>query len=271
MGEWTDDTAMMLALGQSLSDRDGYDEDDLFARYAVWIRSGPKDVGATVRGALERAHSRTRRGRWPRRYHDESGDGTARATGRRRVRRRSAPRHRSDRSELEPGDAGADSVDDPPRPAGGRRLRRPQPDDGGAAVGRKLPKPRVRRPPTAARPAIAAGRRARPARTRCSGGPRSRRPPSASRSPPRSGARASRRRRVRGQPRRRRRHQRRGGRGALAAARFGADAIPAPARAAARPRGDLWRRHPSGPCVDGKLSSHARSSRPKPRARARRG
>ena len=57
MGEWTDDTAMMLALGQSLSDRDGYDEDDLFARYAVWIRSGPKDVGSTVRGALERARS----------------------------------------------------------------------------------------------------------------------------------------------------------------------------------------------------------------------
>jgi len=77
MGEWTDDTAMMLALGQSLSDRGGYDEDDLFARYAVWIRSGPKDVGSTVRGALERARSADEARVLAERYHEAAGGRSA--------------------------------------------------------------------------------------------------------------------------------------------------------------------------------------------------
>ena len=100
MGEWTDDTAMMLALGQSLSDRDGYDEDDLFARYAVWIRSGPKDVGSTVRGALERARSADEARALAERYHEQSG---ARSAGNGSLMR-TAPigiRYRGDGSELE--------------------------------------------------------------------------------------------------------------------------------------------------------------------------
>jgi ADP-ribosyl-[dinitrogen reductase] hydrolase len=100
MGEWTDDTAMMLALAQSLSERGGYDEDDLFARYAVWIRSGPKDVGATVCGALERARSADEARRLAEAYHERSG-GKSAGNG---SLMRTAPiglRYRRDRSELE--------------------------------------------------------------------------------------------------------------------------------------------------------------------------
>lgn len=55
LGEWTDDTAMAIALAESLAERGGYDEDDVLARYLVWSRTGPKDIGATVSHALARA------------------------------------------------------------------------------------------------------------------------------------------------------------------------------------------------------------------------
>jgi ADP-ribosyl-[dinitrogen reductase] hydrolase len=54
-GEWTDDTAMALALAESMVDQGGYVEQDVFARYALWARSGPKDIGSTVDAALRRA------------------------------------------------------------------------------------------------------------------------------------------------------------------------------------------------------------------------
>ncbi|HEX5260464.1 MAG TPA: ADP-ribosylglycohydrolase family protein [Gaiellales bacterium] len=54
-GEWTDDTAMALALAESIVDQGGYVEQDVFARYALWARSGPKDIGSTVDAALRRA------------------------------------------------------------------------------------------------------------------------------------------------------------------------------------------------------------------------
>ncbi len=54
-GEWTDDTAMALELATSLVEHGVYDEDDVFARYAVWARSGPKDIGATVSAVVTRA------------------------------------------------------------------------------------------------------------------------------------------------------------------------------------------------------------------------
>jgi ADP-ribosyl-[dinitrogen reductase] hydrolase len=57
LGEWTDDTAMALALAESLAERQGYDEDDVLARYLVWARSGPKDIGATISHALARART----------------------------------------------------------------------------------------------------------------------------------------------------------------------------------------------------------------------
>ena len=82
MGEWTDDTAMMLALAQSLTDRDGYDEDDLFARYVLWVRSGPKDIGATVRGSLARARTGGRGASGRPRPTTTSRAGTAQATAR---------------------------------------------------------------------------------------------------------------------------------------------------------------------------------------------
>jgi ADP-ribosyl-[dinitrogen reductase] hydrolase len=57
LGEWTDDTAMAIALAESLAERPDYDEGDVLARYLVWSRSDPKDIGATVRHALARARS----------------------------------------------------------------------------------------------------------------------------------------------------------------------------------------------------------------------
>ncbi len=56
-GEWTDDTAMALELATSLVECGGFDEDDVFARYAMWARSGPKDIGATVSAVLRRARN----------------------------------------------------------------------------------------------------------------------------------------------------------------------------------------------------------------------
>jgi len=57
LGEWTDDTAMAVELASSLADQGGYDEADVFGRYAVWARSRPKDIGATVSAALRRSRS----------------------------------------------------------------------------------------------------------------------------------------------------------------------------------------------------------------------
>ena len=57
LGEWTDDTAMAVALAQSLADQGGYDDDDVFGRYALWARSRPKDIGVTIAAVLGRARS----------------------------------------------------------------------------------------------------------------------------------------------------------------------------------------------------------------------
>jgi ADP-ribosyl-[dinitrogen reductase] hydrolase len=56
-GEWTDDTAMALELATSLAEKGAYDEDDVFARYVMWARSGPKDIGSTISAALMRART----------------------------------------------------------------------------------------------------------------------------------------------------------------------------------------------------------------------
>ena len=39
-GEWTDDTAMALALATSLAERKGLDEQDLLARFVDWRDNG---------------------------------------------------------------------------------------------------------------------------------------------------------------------------------------------------------------------------------------
>jgi ADP-ribosyl-[dinitrogen reductase] hydrolase len=60
-GQWTDDTAMALALGDSLQVVDGLDERDLMERFVAWYREGRYsctgtcfDIGVTTRQALER-------------------------------------------------------------------------------------------------------------------------------------------------------------------------------------------------------------------------
>jgi ADP-ribosyl-[dinitrogen reductase] hydrolase len=57
LGEWTDDTAMAIELAASMADQGRYDENDVFGRYALWARSRPKDIGATVAAALRRSRS----------------------------------------------------------------------------------------------------------------------------------------------------------------------------------------------------------------------
>ena len=77
LGEWTDDTAMATALAESLADRAGYDEDDVLARYLVWSRSAPKDIGATVSHALARASFPADSRRAAAAWHEQTGGHSA--------------------------------------------------------------------------------------------------------------------------------------------------------------------------------------------------
>lgn len=51
-GETTDDTAMVTALAESLVAKKGFDPADVIERYLRWFRTGPKDMGSTIRAAL---------------------------------------------------------------------------------------------------------------------------------------------------------------------------------------------------------------------------
>lgn len=60
-GQWTDDTAMALALADSLAERGGLDEQDLLARFSDWWRNGTYsctgrcfDIGSTTAQAIRR-------------------------------------------------------------------------------------------------------------------------------------------------------------------------------------------------------------------------
>lgn len=60
-GQWTDDTAMALALADSLAARDGLDEQDLLNRFSKWWRTGSYsctghcfDIGSTTAQAVRR-------------------------------------------------------------------------------------------------------------------------------------------------------------------------------------------------------------------------
>jgi ADP-ribosyl-[dinitrogen reductase] hydrolase len=53
-GEVTDDTAMSLALGRSLIRKGGLDARDVCEEFAVWLKSGPADVGATCARGIRR-------------------------------------------------------------------------------------------------------------------------------------------------------------------------------------------------------------------------
>lgn len=59
-GQWTDDTAMALALGHSLAARNGFDRHDCMVRFVDWYRTGTYsctgtcfDIGIATRRALE--------------------------------------------------------------------------------------------------------------------------------------------------------------------------------------------------------------------------
>ena len=71
-GQWTDDTAMALALADSLAGRDDLYEQDMLARFADWWQTGSYsctgtcfDIGATTQQALAR---------WQRTKADHCGD-----------------------------------------------------------------------------------------------------------------------------------------------------------------------------------------------------
>lgn len=60
-GQWTDDTAMTVALGESICVRGGLDLQDLMERFVAWYRQGRYsctgtcfDIGITTRQALQR-------------------------------------------------------------------------------------------------------------------------------------------------------------------------------------------------------------------------
>ena len=53
-GEWTDDTAMALAIAQSLVDKNAFAPDDIAARFVAWLESSPPDVGNHTRAVLGR-------------------------------------------------------------------------------------------------------------------------------------------------------------------------------------------------------------------------
>lgn len=60
-GQWTDDTAMALALGNSLAERGGFDARDCMTRFVNWYRSGAYsctgscfDIGGATSAALRR-------------------------------------------------------------------------------------------------------------------------------------------------------------------------------------------------------------------------
>lgn len=50
--EWTDDSQMAILLAQSLLERAGVDEADIFDRFQRWARAGAKDVGIQTRDVL---------------------------------------------------------------------------------------------------------------------------------------------------------------------------------------------------------------------------
>lgn len=53
-GQVTDDTDMMLAVGQSILDCGGWDARSVCDAFAAWLKRGPVDVGNTVRRGIRR-------------------------------------------------------------------------------------------------------------------------------------------------------------------------------------------------------------------------
>ncbi len=53
-GQVTDDTEMALALGRSLVRSNGFHAKDVCDEFALWLKSGPVDVGNTCRRGIRR-------------------------------------------------------------------------------------------------------------------------------------------------------------------------------------------------------------------------
>lgn len=67
LGEWTDDTAMALCIGESILSQGCFDPADTAERFLRWFQSGPRDVGNTITvamHALAQGERWDRAGRW---------------------------------------------------------------------------------------------------------------------------------------------------------------------------------------------------------------
>ena len=154
LGEWTDDTAMAIELAASMADQGRYDENDVFGRYALWARSRPKDIGATVAAALRRSRSPDEARAAAAAHHAAEGRSAGNGSLMRTVP--IAIRYRSDPGTIERVSR-IDSSLTHHDPLAARRLRLAQPDRRGADPGpesaaarpRTWPgSPRRRSPPT---------------------------------------------------------------------------------------------------------------------------
>ena len=79
-GEWTDDTAMMLRLAESIAEHGLLDVDDVARRYAAWVASGPKDVGVATAAALRGATSAEEARSQARSHLERTGSGAGNGT-----------------------------------------------------------------------------------------------------------------------------------------------------------------------------------------------
>ncbi len=67
LGEWTDDTAMALCIGESILSQGCFHPADAAERFLRWFQSGPRDVGNTIAvamHALAQGERWDRAGRW---------------------------------------------------------------------------------------------------------------------------------------------------------------------------------------------------------------
>lgn len=59
MGEWTDDTAMLIATAQSIAEFGRVDGEDLARRYLAWFEAGGRGIGRATYHAMKRLQSGT--------------------------------------------------------------------------------------------------------------------------------------------------------------------------------------------------------------------
>lgn len=57
MGDWTDDTSMLIATAQSIAERGEVDGEDLARRYLAWFETGGRGIGRATYHAMKRLQS----------------------------------------------------------------------------------------------------------------------------------------------------------------------------------------------------------------------